>query len=105
MLEYEDMFPYSGSLEFIRAGNAYKMAELEELLRYITVDLKLHLIPLIQTFGHLEFVLKFDKYRHLREMDEFPAVICPSKNESFNVIKEMARQVRGIHTSWSLRQE
>ncbi|XP_022662894.1 hexosaminidase D-like isoform X2 [Varroa jacobsoni] len=103
MLEYEDMFPYSGSLEFIRAGNAYKMAELEELLRYITVDLKLHLIPLIQTFGHLEFVLKFDKYRHLREMDEFPAVICPSKNESFNVIKEMARQMMALHSKFHVR--
>ncbi|OQR77775.1 hexosaminidase D-like [Tropilaelaps mercedesae] len=103
LLEYEDMFPYSGSLEFIRAGNAYKMAELEDLLRYITVDLKLHLIPLIQTFGHLEFVLKFEKYRHLREMDEFPAVICPSKNESFTVIKEMAKQIMALHSKYHVR--
>lgn len=87
------MFPYTGPLEIIRAGNAYELDELEDLLRYITMDLKLHVIPLIQTFGHLEFLLKFDKYRHLREVDEFPAVICPSKNESLAVIKEMARQV------------
>lgn len=102
MLEYEDMFPYSGPLEFIRAGNAYKLDELEDLLHYITVELKLHLIPLIQTFGHMEFILKFEKYRHLREVDEFPAVICPSKNESFSVIKEMARQVRTFQARYLL---
>ncbi|XP_028967191.1 hexosaminidase D [Galendromus occidentalis] len=94
MMEYEDMFPYSGSLEPVRAGNAYTVEELEDLLSFITVDLKLQVIPLLQTFGHMEFVLKYEKFRHLREVDEFPAVICPSKNESFNVIKEMANQVR-----------
>ena len=93
MMEYEDMFPYTGALEPVRAGNAYTVRELEDLLSYITVDLKLQVIPLLQTFGHMEFVLKLEKFRHLREVDEFPAVICPAKNESFALIKEMANQV------------
>lgn len=103
LLEYEDTFPFSGPLEFIRAGNAFKMEELEDLLKFMTSDLQLQVIPLIQTFGHMEYVLKFDKYRHLREVDEFPAVVCPSKNESFQLIKHMADQVMAVHSKFGAR--
>lgn len=86
LIEYEDSFPWSGSLRNISAGNAYTVDELRSLLR-LADELRMEVIPLVQTFGHLEFVLKLQEFRHLRELDVFPQELCPSKPESFQLIK------------------
>ncbi|VDP19538.1 unnamed protein product [Heligmosomoides polygyrus] len=49
LMEYEDMFPYSGELAKIASAN------------------NLEIIPLVQTFGHMEFILKYSHFAHLRE--------------------------------------
>ena len=56
------------------------------------------LIPLVQSFGHLEFVLKLHKFRHLREVDKYPTAVCPSNNASFtSLIKPIIDQVIQLH--------
>lgn len=54
-------------------------------------------IPLVQTFGHLEFALKLPEFRHLREVDDFPQAICPSRNESFAMVTQIIDQVMAMH--------
>uniref|UniRef100_A0A0K0CUZ3 Hexosaminidase D n=1 Tax=Angiostrongylus cantonensis TaxID=6313 RepID=A0A0K0CUZ3_ANGCA len=49
LIEYEDMFPYSGPLNSI--------AEMNDI----------EVIPLVQTFGHMEFILKHPPFAGLRE--------------------------------------
>ncbi|KAL3192866.1 hypothetical protein MRX96_058387 [Rhipicephalus microplus] len=95
LLEYEDMFPYHGSLEPIRAKNAFKKSDIEEILAAAKEN-NLEVIPLVQTFGHLEFVLKLPEFRHIREADEHPTALCPSRNESFTVVSTIVDQVLGI---------
>lgn len=56
-------------------------------------DNGLEVIPLVQTFGHLEHLLKLDEFRHLREVDQFPQSICPSQQSSFEIIRTMLDQV------------
>ncbi len=53
----------------------------------------LEVIPLVQTFGHLEHVLKLVEFSHLREEPPFPQSICPSQDDSFVIIKTMLDQV------------
>lgn len=98
LLEYEDMFPWTGLLEPAKSPVAYSLAEIKQLLQ-AAASLELEVIPLVQTFGHLEYVLKIKEFRHLREMDQFPAAICPSKNESFDLVVQIIDQVMTVHAN------
>jgi hexosaminidase len=55
---------------------------------------KLEVIPLVQTFGHLEYALKLPQFSHLRENPAVPQAVCPSQNESFVLIQNLVDQVR-----------
>lgn len=54
-------------------------------------------MPLVQTFGHLEFALKLKTFQKLREVDESPQSLCPSLNASLIFIEEMVSQVIKVH--------
>lgn len=56
-------------------------------------------MPLVQTFGHMEFALKLAEYEHLREVPDSPQSLCPSRNESINLVETMVRQVIEMHQS------
>lgn len=97
LLEYEDMFPFGGILSSIAAKNAYSRKNILEILQTAN-SLELEVIPLVQTFGHLEFALKLKEFYHLREVPESPQSLCPSLNSSFTFINEMITQVVELHT-------
>jgi hexosaminidase len=92
LLEYEDMFPLEGILANTSHRNAYTKAELKEFLTAAT-ELDLEIVPLIQTFGHLEFILKIKGFQKYRELLEHPQEICPSFDQAVNVVTEMIDQV------------
>jgi hypothetical protein len=92
LMEYEDMFPYHGTLRNLSAKNCYSKTDIKEINRIASQN-KLEIIPLVQTFGHLEFVLKLEEFQHLRETADFPQEICPNHPEAMDLIREMLRQV------------
>lgn len=71
LIEYEDMFPYSR--KELSALNAYRKNDIKRILE-LAAENELDVIPLVQTFGHLEFVLKLKQYKHLREVPKYPQV-------------------------------
>jgi hexosaminidase len=97
ILEYEDTFPYVDTLSGVAAKNAYSKRNIIEILQTAR-SLGLSVIPLVQTFGHMEFVLKLKQFQSLREVYETPQSICPSLNSSFTVIEELLTQVINLHT-------
>ncbi|OTF75726.1 hexosaminidase D-like protein [Euroglyphus maynei] len=97
LLEYEDTFPYNGELlRHAVAGNAYSLSEIQ-VIKDLAKENSLEIIPLVQTLGHLEFFLKLEHYRHLREMDEFPQAICPSRNDTYQLLTAMIDQILIAH--------
>lgn len=92
LLEYEDMFPFTGNLADIAAHNAYSKEQILDILRSAK-DNELEVIPLVQTFGHLEFALKREAFVHLREVPESPQALCPSLNRSLEFVEAMIDQV------------
>lgn len=86
------MFPFEGILKNISAKNAYTAQQIQEIQEIAEIS-KLEVIPLIQTFGHLEFALKHKEWSKIREVPGSPQAVCPSKNITLDFIEELITQV------------
>ncbi|XP_045155359.1 hexosaminidase D isoform X1 [Echinops telfairi] len=96
LMEYEDMFPYEGRLKLLRAQHAYSPSEVRAIL-HLARQHGLEVIPLLQTFGHMEFVLKHGAFAHLREVALFPSTLNPHEPESLALVGAMVDQVMELH--------
>ncbi|XP_012673461.2 beta-N-acetylhexosaminidase isoform X2 [Clupea harengus] len=96
LIEYEDMFPYDGDLSLLSSSFAYSVEDIMEINRLAKIS-NLEVIPLVQAFGHLEFVLKHEKYFGLREVAELPNSLNPRVPDSLALLKEMLTQVMKLH--------
>ncbi|XP_066915167.1 hexosaminidase D-like [Clytia hemisphaerica] len=101
LLEYEDMFPWSGNLSMLATKHAYSRDDIK-LLVDKAGSLGVQLIPFIPTFGHMEFVLKHQEFKHLRAVKRSTANICPLNEGSAILVKAMIDQVVAAHPgiSW-----
>uniref|UniRef100_A0A914CX36 beta-N-acetylhexosaminidase n=1 Tax=Acrobeloides nanus TaxID=290746 RepID=A0A914CX36_9BILA len=102
LIEWEDMFPYTGQLADAINGNAYSLSDVEQILQ-AAKDKDLEVIPLVQTFGHLEWVLKLEKFAHLREDKKYPQVICFAAEEAWTLLTEMIDQVAAVHKKYGMK--
>ena len=75
-------------LRQISAKNHFTMEDVNDLL-LTCQNLGLEVIPLIQTFGHLEFILKHREYAYLRYVSEMPESSYPCYEDSLGFISEM----------------
>lgn len=54
-------------------------------------------MPLVQTFGHMEYALKLQEFASMRELPDSPQSICPSQKSSLYFIEVMLTQVIEFH--------
>ncbi|NWW47182.1 HEXDC Hexosaminidase, partial [Pedionomus torquatus] len=101
LIEYEDMFPFKGELEILKSPYAYSEEDIEQIQQLAELH-KLEVIPLVQTFGHVEFILKHEKYQHLREVERFPNSFNPHVPETLALLKSILSQVidKHRHSTW-----
>ena len=85
VIEYEDMFPFTGRLANIRHGLAYSKSNIQQILE-LAERSSLKVMPLLQVYGHLEYVLKLKEFMHLREDKRYPQVITPCLDESYKLL-------------------
>lgn len=106
LIEWEDTFPYSKELTPIgglsnsaqATGAPYSIEDAKQILQ-IALDNNLSIIPLVQSFGHLEFVLKHEQWRNLREVPNYPSSMCPSNSEAMSLVRSMIKQIISFHTN------
>ncbi|XP_060521222.1 hexosaminidase D-like [Cylas formicarius] len=104
LLEWEDTFPYArellpiGGLSNSAQATAapYAVEEARQILD-LAGDCDLTIVPLVQTFGHMEFVLKHEQWRALREVDDYPSSMCPSNGETMPLIRSLIKQMVAFH--------
>ncbi|CAG9530176.1 unnamed protein product [Cercopithifilaria johnstoni] len=102
MIEYEDMFPFTGKLSGVKAGNAYTLDELRRFLHAIQTH-NLDIIPLVQTVGHLEYILKYPNFSKYREEERYPQVICLTDEGAVDLVQEALRQILNLHKDFAMK--
>ncbi|HBE04024.1 MAG: hypothetical protein A2096_06850 [Spirochaetes bacterium GWF1_41_5] len=95
LMEYEDKFPFRHFPD-IAVGSAYTPGELAELQSLCSL-LGVEIIPLVQSYGHLEYILKHDRFRHLREDDLAINECCGTNDEAKKLILGMMEEVIAAH--------
>lgn len=95
IIEWEDSYP----LDVLRMYHQEWAYSREEAARMIKVaeDCGLRVIPLCQTFGHLEYVLKH--FSFLREHPERPDCLIPIESftdEAFGIVTQLIDDVFSI---------
>ncbi|XP_068161990.1 hexosaminidase D [Antennarius striatus] len=98
LVEYEDMFPYEGELKLLQATTQppYSREEILSMQKFAKSK-GIEVIPLVQTFGHMEFVLKHRPMWSLREVPYCVGTLNPHKEEGVRLVMEMLRQVVKLH--------
>ncbi|CAI6076161.1 Beta-hexosaminidase [Paenibacillus sp. JJ-100] len=96
LIEYEDKFPFRAHPELAHPKHALKLSQLEELKRNAHEHF-IEIIPLQQSFGHLEYVLRHEAWRHLRETEHSTGEICPSHPESYSLITTLLGEMIDAH--------
>ncbi|KAJ1354701.1 hypothetical protein KIN20_011702 [Parelaphostrongylus tenuis] len=98
LIEWEDMFPYTGTLSSIKNGNAYSIGETMDILQHAD-SLDLSVIPLVQTVGHLEWILKTKEFAGLRENASFPMTVCIGNPQTLTLMLDAIHQVMAMHSN------
>ncbi|MBN1808147.1 MAG: beta-N-acetylhexosaminidase [Planctomycetes bacterium] len=94
LVEWEDSFPWSD--RDLRSPTAYTEDEVRSFLDKAS-RLGLEIVPLLQTFGHLEFVLKHPRFRRLREKPEFLMDLCPLHDDSSPLVLRLVDDLCRLH--------
>eukprot|EP00794_Sanderia_malayensis_P000314 gene314-944_t len=98
LVEYEDMFPFRDELKCLSKDDAYTSDDIRALQDVAKTE-GMDFIPLVQTFGHMEFVLKNKQFEHLRELPQNPMAVCPSNDESLSIVESIIDQLMSEHDS------
>jgi len=95
LVEWEDMYPWKDTC--LRNETAYGLKTIELFLKKAR-DWQIEIIPLVQSFGHLENLLSRKKFRSFREIPDNVSDLCPSKKGSSRLILGLVKDILTTHT-------
>ena len=91
LFEFGPRFPFERHAA-LRSPSALTGDELRQLLAQAR-SRGIQCIPLQQSLGHLEYMLRHDAYAPLREEETHRAQMCPTNPDSFRVFTELAEEI------------
>jgi hexosaminidase len=89
IFEFEDKLQFRKQ-PLIGAPLAMSIEEMAALTNYAR-DRFIEITPLIQSLGHVAYILKHPQYAHLREDPNSSWVFCPTNDSTYQVIFDMCR--------------
>jgi hypothetical protein len=95
LIEYEDAFPFQ-RYPFLASPDAFTPEELREFLACAR-GVGLTVIPLVQTYAHLEFALCHEELAHLRETPDITVKICARNPAAVQLVKDLLEEVLAYH--------
>jgi hexosaminidase len=98
IMEWEGSYPFKDH-PLISNRYAYSREEIKSFIAYCN-GLKIDVIPLQQSFGHVEYILRNNKYADLREDQKDYSQINPLKEEKAKALfTELYKDLISTHTS------
>lgn len=98
IMEYEATYPYTKH-PLIPNRYAYTKEEITSFIYYCN-NLGVDVIPLQQSFGHVEYILRHYKYAALREDDKDLSQVCPLETEKDSLLfTDLFTELVATHTS------
>ncbi len=98
VMEWEAAFPYDRHAT-ISNRLAWTPEEVRDLVAFCGT-LGIDVIPLQHCFGHVEYILRHDRYSRLRERFRSEiSQICPLKPEAEELFREIFAEVAALHDS------
>lgn len=98
IMEYEGTYPYEKH-PLISNRYAYTRAEIVSFVAFCN-RLGVDVIPLQQSFGHVEYILRNDRYRLLREDPKDLSQVCPLETTRDSLLfTDLYTELASTHTS------
>jgi hypothetical protein len=98
LIEWEATYPYD-PCAVISNEYAYTREEVVSFVAYCA-RLGIDVIPLQQCFGHVEYILRHERFAHLRESNKDISQVCPLKeNGALDVFRDLLVDVASTHPS------
>lgn len=96
LVEYEDIFPFRGLDITYARGDRWSPGTLSRFLGAARTH-GIEVIPLQQCLGHLEYLFRWNRFRHLAEDHAYPGTLCLSNPAGRNLIADLLCQVMAAH--------
>jgi hexosaminidase len=98
LLEYEDQFPFRGARlrGLANAGGGWTGDDVRRL-RALADSLGMRVVPLVQTLGHMEYVLKHREFAHLREVPDLVECLAAAEEEAVALVRDVLAEVLELH--------
>ena len=98
IIEWEGTYPYDKH-PLLANRYAYNKADIIAFINYCNF-LGLDVIPLQQSFGHVEYILRNDRYKELREDQKDYSQVCPLQVEQAKALfTDLYTDLASVHTS------
>jgi len=98
ILEYEATYPYKKH-PLIANRYAFTKEEISSFVAFCN-QLGIDVIPLQQSFGHVEYILRHYRYASLREDEKDLSQVCPLQTAGDSVLfSDLYTELAAVHTS------
>ena len=98
IMEWEGTFPYDRNAT-LSNKYAYTREEVKSFISYCST-LGIDVIPLQNCFGHVEYILRHDRYAGIKEDSKEISQVCPSKEDKCKaVFTDIFSEVAELHPS------
>ena len=98
IMEWEGTYPFEKH-PLIPNRYAYTKAEIVGFIKYCNT-LGIDVIPLQQSFGHVEYILRNSKYKDLREDQKDYSQVCPLQiTQDSLLFSDLYKELASTHTS------
>lgn len=98
IIEWEGTYPFEKH-PLIPNRYAYTKAEIIDFVKYCS-GLGIDVIPLQQSFGHVEYILRNEKYKELREDQKDYSQVCPLQTKQDSALfSDLYAELASTHTS------